>query len=76
MDETNFILINIYNLNTEKEQVTTILDLGRMLETMKDFSDKHIVLADNFNFFFRYIPRFVRRETNLKNEIYSQIYRS
>ena len=23
-----------------------------MLETIKDFPDKHIVLADNFNFFF------------------------
>ena len=51
-DETNFVLVNIYNPNTETEQVTTLLDLGRMLETIKDFSDKHIVLAGDFNFFF------------------------
>ena len=74
MDETNFILINIYNLNTEKEQVTTILDLGRMLETIKGFSDKHIILAGDFNYFFRYITRFARRQTNSEKEIYSQIY--
>ena len=52
VDETNFVLVNIYNPNTETEQVMTLLDLGKMLETIKDFSDKHIVLAGNFNFFF------------------------
>ena len=51
VDDTNFILVNIYNPNTEKEQVTTLFDLGRMLETIKDFSDKDIVLAGDFNFF-------------------------
>ena len=40
VDETNFILVNIYNPNTKKEQVTTLLDLGKLLETIKDFSDK------------------------------------
>ena len=52
VDETNFVLVNIYNPNTETEQVMTLLDLGKMLETIKDFSDKHIVLAGDFNFFF------------------------
>ena len=42
VNETNFVLVNIYNPNTEKEQVTTLLDL----------SDKHIVLAADFNLFF------------------------
>ena len=41
VDETNFVLVNIYNANTKTEQVTTLLDLGKMLETIKDFSDKH-----------------------------------
>ena len=50
VDETNFVLVNIYNPNTKTEQVTTLLDLGKMLETIKDFSDKHIVLAGDFNF--------------------------
>ena len=30
----------------------TLSDLGKMLETIKYFFEKHIVLADNFNFFF------------------------
>ena len=52
VDEINFVQINIYNPNTETEQVATLLDLGKILETIKDFYDKHIVLADDFNFFF------------------------
>ena len=32
--------------------MTTLLDLGKMLETVKDLSDKHIVLAGDFSFFF------------------------
>ena len=52
-DETNnFVLVNIYNPNTETEQVTTLLDLGKMLETIKDFSEKHVVLARDFSYFF------------------------
>ena len=62
VDETNFVLVNIYTPNTKTEQVTNLLDLGKMLETIKDLSDKHIVLAGDFNFFFESflsIPRFV-----------------
>ena len=51
VDETNFVLVNIYNPNTKTEQVTTLIDLGRMLETIKVFSEKHRVLPGNFNFF-------------------------
>ena len=62
VDETNFVLVNIYTPNTKTEQVTNLLDLGKMLETIKDLSDKHIVLAGDFNFFFDFflsISRFV-----------------
>ena len=34
VDETNFVLVNIYNPNTETEQVTTLLDLGKLLKTI------------------------------------------
>ena len=33
VDKTNFLLVNIYNPNTETEQVTTLLYLGKILET-------------------------------------------
>ena len=48
VDETNFVLGNIYNPNTETEQVKALLDLGKMLEPIKDLSDKHMVLVGDF----------------------------
>ena len=45
-----FLSKHIYNSNNELEQVTTLLDLGKMLKAIKDFSDKHIVLAGDFFF--------------------------
>ena len=52
VDETNFVLVNFYNSNTETEQIKTLLDIGKMLEASKDLSDKHLVLAGDSNFFF------------------------
>ena len=51
VDDTNFVPVNIYNPNTETEQVTCVLDFVKILETVKGLSDKHIVLAGDFNFF-------------------------
>ena len=36
-DATSMVLINIYNSNTETEQVTTLFDFGKVLETIEDF---------------------------------------
>ena len=52
VDESNFVLVNIYNPNTETEQVATLHDLDKMLETIKDLYDKHIALAGDFIFCF------------------------
>ena len=52
VDETNFVLVDIDNLKTEIEQVATLHDLDKMLETIKDLYGKHTVLADDFNLFF------------------------
>ena len=49
--ETKFVQVSIYNL-TETEQVMTLLDFGKMSETTKNLSDKHIVSAGDFNSFF------------------------
>ena len=52
IDESNFVLVNIYNPNTEREQVATIHDLVKMFKSIKDLFDKHIVLAGDLNCFF------------------------
>ena len=35
VDETNFVLVNIYNPNTETKQLATLLDLGRSYKLLK-----------------------------------------
>ena len=49
VDETNFVLVN---LNSETKQLITFLDLGKMLEAIKDLYQRHTVLDGDFNFFF------------------------
>ena len=52
VNETNFVLVNLYNPNAKTEHIAALLDLDKMLETIKDLYDKHIVLTGDFNLFF------------------------
>ena len=49
IDNSVFVLINIYNANTESEQLHTLNDLINILETFKDIQNKSTVLGDDFN---------------------------
>ena len=44
-----FVLINIYNANTESEQLHTLNDLLIILETFEDIQNKSIVTGGDFN---------------------------
>ena len=59
VEETNFVLVNLFNPNTETEQVTIFLDLGKMLEAIKDFYDEHKVWVGNVYFYFWHILGFI-----------------
>ena len=59
VEEANFVLVNLFNPNTETEQVTIFLDLGKMLEAIKDFYDEHKVLVGNVYFYFWHILGFI-----------------
>ena len=48
IDDCAVILINLYNPNTEKEQVSTWKKLNLMLQT---FDDLEKILGSNFNLF-------------------------
>ena len=41
VNETNFVLVNLYNPNAKTEHIAALLDLDKMLETIKDLYDKH-----------------------------------
>ena len=43
------MLINIYNANTESEQLYTLNDLTNILEIFKDIQNKSVVLSGYFN---------------------------
>ena len=47
------LLINLYNANTENEQLSTQSDLSNMLEKIDDINNKSIVYGRDFNLFFK-----------------------
>ena len=48
-DDSVSVLINIYNANTEPEQLHTLNDLINILETFEDVQNKSAVLVGDFN---------------------------
>ena len=52
VDDTVFVLINIYNANTESEQIETLSDLVSIIHKVKDIQSKNIVLGGDFNVIF------------------------
>lgn len=58
VENENFLLFNLYDANTESEQLSTLYDLINMLEKINDVADKNVVLGGDFNLFFlNYIRR-------------------
>ena len=50
IDDPVFVLINIYNANTEPDQLHTLNDLLNIFETFhENIQDKHFVLGGDFN---------------------------
>ena len=52
IDDKIFFLINLYNPNTEAEQVKTLCELERMLDIFSLDSYKNIIFAGDFSCFF------------------------
>ena len=52
IDDSVFVLINIYNANTDSEQLHTLNDLINILETSEDIQDKSVVLGGDLNVIF------------------------
>ena len=52
IDVKNFVLINLYNPNTENEQVEVLNTLVTMMETTDINENTNILLAGDFNVFF------------------------
>ena len=50
--DTVFVLINIYNGNTESEHLQTLSDLVSIIDKVEDIQSKNIVLGGDFNVIF------------------------
>ena len=49
---TEYLLINLYNGNTESEQLNILESLSNILKDFQDLSEKNIIFAGDFNLFF------------------------
>ena len=52
IDDTEYLLINIYNANTEQHQLETLQNLSILLENFDNFYNKNVILAGDCNLFF------------------------
>ena len=52
IDGSDYLLINLYSVNTEREQLTTIKNLNNLLKDFEDFHDKKVIFAGDFNLAF------------------------
>ena len=51
IDDSEFILINFYNANTDSEQIQTFNELNTLLSNLDLSSEQHIIFAGDFNLF-------------------------
>ena len=52
IDDTEYLLINIFNANTEQQQRETLQNLSILLENFDNFYDRNVIFAGDFNLFF------------------------
>ena len=52
IDGFDYLLVNLYNANTEKEQLTTVKILINLLKDFEDFHNKKVIFAGDFNLIF------------------------
>ena len=52
ISNTEYLLVNFYNTNTEQEHLKTLQNLSVMLENFDSFCSNDVIIADDFNLFF------------------------
>ena len=53
IDDADYLLVNVYNANREQEQLKILQNLSVMLENFDSFCSNNVIIADDFNLFFR-----------------------
>ena len=52
IDDSLFVLINIYNANNEPDQVKPLTDFGEILDSVGDIQNKNVSFSGDFNVLF------------------------
>ena len=52
VDDVKFVLINIYNCNTESQQLLTLTELHKILQNVDDIGNKNIIIGGDFSYHF------------------------
>ena len=69
IDDSEFILVNLYNANTESEQINPFIELNTLLSNLDLSSEKQIIFAGDFNLFFDHSLDAKGGSPNLKKNI-------
>ena len=68
IENTIFLLINIYNANTETGQLQTLSNLSNILKTFDDIHNKSIIFGGDFNLFLDICVDTNGKKTSLKKK--------
>ena len=52
IDDSVLLLINIYNANTEKEQISVLDELSTIMSSFENIHNHNVIFAGDFNIFF------------------------
>lgn len=52
IDDFDFLLINIYNANSEKKQVSVLNDLTTIISNFENIDNHNFIFTDDFDVFF------------------------
>ena len=69
IDDSLFVLINIYNANNEPNQVKTLTELAEILDCVGDIQNKNIIFGGDSNVIFYSFHEPQGRKPSLKKYI-------
>ena len=50
VDDVKFVLISIYNCNTESQQLLTLTEIHKILQTVDNIGNKNIIIGEDLVF--------------------------
>ena len=71
--DVKFILINIYNCNTESRELLTLTELHKIRKNIDDIGNKNIIIGGDFDFYFSLKLKAKWGKPTLKKKFFGKI---